>query len=671
MADLLSAFDTAWAFIGLILGFGFIVFVHELGHFLVAKAVGVKCLQFAVGMGHAILAYRKGLGLRFGSTQSEYESLISQGEDPAAYGETEYRICWLPIGGYVKLLGQDDMDPSASSNDPRALTSKPIWARACVFSAGVVMNVIFAVVFFVIAFMAGVQFPPGVVGDVVSDMPAATTFAEGYEGDVGYLGLQSGDRITHINGDPASGFMEVAIAAALSARGTSLRLTVERQDHDKPLYYTMTPKVDPNSKLRLLALGIEPPKRIAVQRTVEGDMLNEAGVKPDMIIKQVAGQNVSEYGQVNRLIGEAHGLPVQVSFVDEKTGESAQLDVHALPQLTRESNQPSNLAGLVPAVRVDAVLAESPALKAGLREGDLIIEFDGQPWPYGDELRQIVKNSKGRMMQVTVMRDGELVTIANIAADRTDKIGIAMSHYHLKEAIVATALPGSPAAVLEMTRGSVIRTMNGQPVNDWSDVQRLMQDHIAAGAGEARITVGFELNVKDRPESNGMLVIDEATDRSVSAARWIDPLGGWMDDLREPVVAGDPIEATMLGIEKTHQIMLQTYLTLARLVQGTIKVRHLRGPVGIVHEGTRIAAQGWTYLMFFLGLISVNLAVINFLPIPIVDGGHIVFLIIEKLKGSPVSPRVHVAAWVVGLALIGSILLLTLFYDTARLLGVG
>jgi regulator of sigma E protease len=117
--------------------------------------------------------------------------------------------------------------------------------------------------------------------------------------------------------------------------------------------------------------------------------------------------------------------------------------------------------------------------------------------------------------------------------------------------------------------------------------------------------------------------------------------------------------------------MLQVYVTLGRLFQGSVGVQHLQGPVGIVHTGTRVARQGGTYLLFFLGLISVNLAVINFLPIPIVDGGHMVFLLVEKLKGSPVSDRIQTAALYVGLAMILSIFAMTFYYDIARIVTGG
>src|SRR6185503_14095883 len=96
----------------LILGFGFVIFFHELGHFFAAKWVGIRVEQFAVGFGQAMLSWRKGLGLRFGSSGKEYEELLAAGKGEGV-GETEYRLNWIPLGGYVKMLGQDDLRPGA------------------------------------------------------------------------------------------------------------------------------------------------------------------------------------------------------------------------------------------------------------------------------------------------------------------------------------------------------------------------------------------------------------------------------------------------------------------------------------------------------------------------------------------------------------------------------
>src|SRR5687767_13703166 len=157
----------AFAIAALVFGFGFVVFFHELGHFLAAKWVGIKVEPFAVGFGHALVAFRKGLGFRVGSTTKEYERTVrehaekkhsrkgdithaefSAAAEELGLGETEYRLNWMPLGGYVKMLGQDDLNPTAQSEDPRAYNRKSIGARMFVVSAGVIMNVILAAILF-------------------------------------------------------------------------------------------------------------------------------------------------------------------------------------------------------------------------------------------------------------------------------------------------------------------------------------------------------------------------------------------------------------------------------------------------------------------------------------------------------------------------------------------
>src|SRR5438270_4157685 len=148
----------------LVAGFGFVIFWHELGHFLAAKWVGIKVEQFAVGFGQALLAWRKGIGFRAGSTQKDYRRLaeehlaskepgagekaeytdeqIARATEELGLGETEYRLNWIPLGGYVKMLGQDDLKPNAIADDPSAYNRKSVGARMVVVSAGVVMNII-------------------------------------------------------------------------------------------------------------------------------------------------------------------------------------------------------------------------------------------------------------------------------------------------------------------------------------------------------------------------------------------------------------------------------------------------------------------------------------------------------------------------------------------------
>ena len=121
------------------------------------------------------------------------------------------------------------------------------------------------------------------------------------------------------------------------------------------------------------------------------------------------------------------------------------------------------------------------------------------------------------------------------------------------------------------------------------------------------------------------------------------------------------------AVEETQKFIVMTYLTIDRLIRGSVGVEQLRGPVGIIHIGTQIADRGLTFLIFFLALISVNLAVINFLPLPIVDGGLFLLLIYEKLKGRPPSLAFQNAATIVGMFMIGTVLLVTFYNDVMRL----
>jgi regulator of sigma E protease len=127
------------------------------------------------------------------------------------------------------------------------------------------------------------------------------------------------------------------------------------------------------------------------------------------------------------------------------------------------------------------------------------------------------------------------------------------------------------------------------------------------------------------------------------------------------------VTAAVWGITETRDFILQFYVTIQRMVQGSISYQNMMGPVGIFTAGTKFAYKGLDWLIWFLAMISANLAVVNFLPIPIVDGGLFLFLIIEKIKGRPLSARTMSIAQIVGLAVILGVFLLVTYQDIARL----
>lgn len=686
----------------LILGFGFLIFVHELGHFMVAKWVGIKCTQFAIGFGPSIVAWRKGIGFRVGSTEPEYdkrlhehfksnhnesdttqhahtlhrEDFVSDQKKTSemsqtdvdritaelGLGDTEYRLNYLPLGGYVKMLGQEDLDPNAQSDNPRAYNNKPIWARMCVISAGVVMNLIFGLIFFIIAFRMGVMFPPAIVGGVAPGSPAAITYADGHDNDPNYQGLKIGDRVTLLDGEPISDMIDIRIATALGKAGEPIAFTVEREGLDQPLVYNITPVASEASD-GLLAVGMMPPSTLQVASVSAGSPAAEAGVERDMILTTIAGKPVTNQAAFERALIDAKGEPVAATFTGD--GKTVETTLSAFPMLTN-TGQTANLLGLEPATRVVQFPEKgtSRLRDAGGLPGDTIAEVYGQAWPTPDQLVSILGSNDSRPTEVKVYRDGEVISLGEITPHK-GKLGFHLDE-NLDTPIVASVLPGSPAAALELTPGSRILAINNQPVSTWADMQRILGD-LPKSDEPVDVSVRYRLNIAGQPEENATIALLPETVKQLADARWIGSVDLAFTPLLEPVVGDNSVDAVKLGFTKTGQFMAQTYITLLRLFEGSVKPEHLRGPVGIVDEGTKMAQRGNAYLLFFLGLISVNLAVINFLPLPIVDGGHMVFLIIEKIKGSPASPAVQIGAMWVGLVLIACVFLLVTYNDIYRL----
>lgn len=170
--SVLGLLSTLKNYLLIILGFSLVIFFHELGHFMAAKWCDVRVDRFAIGFGKTLMAYRKGVGFMWGSTLPRYKRLLDkwfqanrpalavEGAEPSeadvadaqkslGIGETEYAFNALPLGGYVKMLGQEDFEVDKSGelvvkNDPRAFSHKPVGQRMIIVSAGVIMNLIFA-----------------------------------------------------------------------------------------------------------------------------------------------------------------------------------------------------------------------------------------------------------------------------------------------------------------------------------------------------------------------------------------------------------------------------------------------------------------------------------------------------------------------------------------------
>ena len=265
---------------------------------------------------------------------------------------------------------------------------------------------------------------------------------------------------------------------------------------------------------------------------------------------------------------------------------------------------------------------------------------------------------------LTVLRNGTpLPPIGPIGFDRDHKVlglGLGVAD---QLPIAATPAQDSLAADAHVPGGAVLTRVNGRPVSAWFDVWAAARD---ATADKPLVVVAKVGGQEKRFELKGMT----DTERNVILG---DRLSSVLDEqfplqyATYNLQAKGPVDAFKLGVGETRDAIVQVKSTLMAMVHGSISPKEISGPLGILAVGYKFAEAGSTKLLWFLSIISANLAVMNFLPIPVVDGGLFTFLIIEKLKGSPISQRTQAYAQYVGLALLLSVFLFATWQDVFRM----
>jgi regulator of sigma E protease len=687
----------------IVLGFGLLIALHELGHFLAARWAGIRADGFAIGMGPVVASYRKGVGFRFGSCDEVVKAKLGrlpiQMSDrelaDAGLGETEYSLRLLPIGGYVKMLGQEDANPGATSDDPRSYGRTPIGRRMVVVSAGVIMNLITAIVMFVIAFLVGVRFEAPVVGGVLPGSSAATAIGAGVDADAIGEGLRPGDRVLRIDGADVLTFSDVMIESAMSVPGRPLRVEVERQGVKDPLVFDIEPEYDEQANMRMM--GVIPasstvladaPELVPALIPIVGD--RAASRLPGRSIRQVGGEDVSTWEDFESRLTAAEGTAVSVTFDSESgDGESITVALAAQPRLQLLTDPDSELGptegliGLVPLVRIDDV-PEGGRNAGVIQPGDVVLQIADRSAPSMNEFRDTIQSRANREIPLAVLRNGEVTEIV-ASVDARGLLGV-LPGYALDLPITARpqtltgstdadarATPIAPLSLLPRTR---INAIGERPVEDWATMRAALlvatQEALASGDA-ATIDITITLPLPEATPETARITIAADDVRALHELGWTSPLpSAWFQPLQTTLSAhGNPLTAVSMGFRQTWRMIVLTYLTIDRLIGGSVSVKQLHGPVGIVHIGTKVADRGAMYLLFFLAMISVNLAVLNFLPLPIVDGGLFLFLVYEKFRGRPPSIAFQNAAALIGLILIGSLFVLTFYNDVLRLTGGG
>ncbi len=413
---------------------GVLVFVHEFGHFLMAKRAGVRVEKFSLGMGPKLVGYKK--------------------------GDTEYVISALPLGGYVKMAGENpDEEPTGA---PDEFQSKSVWQRAIIAATGPLTNIVLAFIIMPLVFMVGTYTEgPAKVGYVESGSPAESA------------GFKAGDVITAINGRSISDWTKALSLIAVNP-DTDLRVTVDREGAKETLVLRPAAATD-------LKIGM-------------------SGLVPDM---------------------------------------------------------PAEIGKLKPGF---------PAEKAGLKETDKILAVDGKTVYHWNQFSSLVRDSKGKALNLTVERLG-----------------------------------------------------------------KRMEFSLAAREDSGRYVIGVEPVIHMVFKKYGF------------------------------------IESLHLGFDKTIEAIDLTVITLKKLVTLSLSIKTLGGPVMIAQMSGQAAAAGLSAFLSLLAMISISLGILNLLPIPILDGGLILFLVIEAIRKKPVSRRAMEVSQSIGAAILITLIAVVSYNDVMRM----
>jgi regulator of sigma E protease len=523
-----------------------IVFFHELGHLLVGKWLGVKAVRFSIGFGPRLFGVQ--------------------------WGETEYRVSLLPLGGYVKFAGDNPLEQLPPEDRGRGFLEQPPRKKAAIAFAGPAANFLLALVLYFAVNAAPHRDLASTVGYVKPGSPAAQA------------GVQHGDRIVALDGEKVEGFL--VLQEKIRARaGQPLTLTIQRgsEKFDVRLTPSVHEETNPIETVKQGRIGISASPRIAeIAVTGPDTPAARAGLKTFDLVVKLAGQAVRNYEELaQRLPGLRGPVEIEVLRRREVPAPGGTLWAQDPVRLTLDARGADS--GIECAdLTLFAVQPGSAAAEAGLKRGDRVIAINGKPveWWF-DEVEALRKNQGADPFQMTVRRDGKLVTVT-------------------------------------------------------------VRQHLRTTRDEA----GIRVQVPELGAAPDAAIFSGEADRI-----WV----------RYPLA-----EAAGRSFTETAGAIRGLALGIAKIVSGRISSEAIGGPIMIADVARKAADEGWQVFVYVMAMISVNLGLMNLIPLPVLDGFHVLSAGIEGVRRRPLSLRFREIANVVGIALVLGLMLFALRNDAMR-----
>ncbi len=608
--DILSALQVLF-------GIGLVIFVHELGHHLAARFCKVRVETFSLGFGPRLVGKR--------------------------VGDTMYQIAAVPLGGYCRMAGEDRRWQGLEPR-PDEIGAKSVGARFFIYSAGVLMNLLFVLVVFPILFSVGVPFKEARVGSVLEGGPAWMA------------GVPEQSEVLSVNGEEIFEFEQ--IRTEVTVGGDEVELVVRTPGATEPTTFLLEREPDPQFGIPRIGIGpamvrddaghlvltVQPGSPAEAAGLVDGDRLVRVFGYEDFGSTRVQFERASVAGEEMRL---------------EILSGDASRTVTVEPEL-----QPSEIRRVGITALQNLVLAVrpgSPADVLGLQAGDQLASVNGRALFRANTLRAHLLAAPGPV-QLVVERAGSSRTLERepFAPEELDRFLDGLALRADMDGTRIAVEPGGAAWDAGLRDGDRVLQVSGTEVSEWNGILRSVRHEAGAGT-----PIAFAVE-RRTPEGGSELLTLTAEAREIP----LPVYGLGLRYAQYTYQAASLGEALRFGFYSSWKLVQQLWFALKGIVVGDLPVReNVGGPILIAQVSYTVAQGSWAEFFFFLCFISMNLAVLNILPIPVLDGGHLFFLIIEKIKGSPVSEKVLGYSQMVGVVVILSLVVYVTYNDFMRLLG--
>ncbi|HXG31092.1 MAG TPA: RIP metalloprotease RseP [Thermodesulfobacteriota bacterium] len=507
---------------------GILVFIHELGHFLVAKRCGVRVEKFSLGFGKKVFGVR--------------------------WGETEYLVSMLPLGGYVKMYGE------------------------------------------------------GGEGDFIVDRVESGSRAE-------KAGFRSGDRIKGIEGLSLESFSSWREVEADLYKNPDAQYVFSIERDERKL--TLKSKIEDLEGIKAFSEK-EYPRGFSNQSVLKRLAIVVAGPFMNLLLPFL-------FFPIIFMIG------IGVSAYLEKTPV------------------------------VGYVEPGSPASEAGFRKGDIIVQVDRKEVMTWRDVNIAFQSNPDALLKVRVKRDEDIKTLRVKAVSSPEGI-VAIGLAEPLDARVGSVMPGSPAERAGLKKGDRIVSVNDVKISDWYQMASIIREKanreipIVIKRGDSQ----FEIKITPLP-------LQEAGHGAIGITPY-----------REEIIKKYGFfESIFKGIKEAGEMVYEvTVLLLSflyKLFTGKISLgtagKSIAGPLLIAKVSGSAAEGGIASLLQFTSFISINLALINLFPIPMLDGGHVLYLAIESIKRRPLSRRTLEICQRIGFTFLIFIMFLAIYNDISRLKG--